>query len=115
MRETPLGSPLFSHFSRGVRVNGDLCLGGTDSLLWPLRALQGGDDQDLRSFCFRSRGFAPTHNAPSRAEGQSRILPLSSVHWLLHASGMEPRAGRSFFGGTQHGSQGGDLCAWTAG
>ncbi len=25
------------------------------------------------------------------------------------------RAGRSFFGGTQHGSQGGDLCAWTAG
>ncbi len=36
-----------------------------DSLLWPLRALQGGDDQDLRSFCFRLRGFAPSHNASS--------------------------------------------------
>ncbi len=31
---------------------GNLCLGSTDFLLWPLRALQGGDAQDFRSFCF---------------------------------------------------------------
>ncbi len=42
---------------------GNFCLGGMDSLLWPLRALQGGHYQDLRSFCFRPRGFAPSHNA----------------------------------------------------
>ncbi len=29
MRETPLGSPLYSRFSRGVRANGELLLGGT--------------------------------------------------------------------------------------
>ncbi len=44
---------------------GNFCLGGTDSLLWPLQAPQGGDDQDLRSFCFRPQGFAPSHNASS--------------------------------------------------
>ncbi len=54
---------------------GNFCLGGTDSLLWPLRALQGGDDQDLRSFCFRPRGFVPFQKASS---GQK------VCRWLWH-------------------------------
>ncbi len=101
MRETPARIAFVLSLLTGrAREWGTSAWEARNSLLWPLRALQGGDDQDLRSFCFRSRGFAPTHKRSSRAEGQSLILPLSFRTLATTCEWNEPAAGRSFFGGT---------------
>ncbi len=100
MRETPLGSPLYSHFSRGERLNGEPLLGRHGLLAVAVTSSSRRRWSRFSIVLFSVARLRVFSQRSIRAEGQSLILPLSFVLWLLRVSGMSPRWSHVFWRGS---------------